>query len=78
VCRIDPKCNPGNAAVITHRSIEEWRAEFDEVVRRYRLGLSDPRAHEKLSREQALALMRKLGFTTGEALRLLRPKERGE
>jgi hypothetical protein len=52
--------------------------EFVEVVRRYRLGLRDPHAPEKLSHEKALALMRKFGFTTGEALRPLRPKERGE
>ncbi len=60
--------------MITHRPIEEWRAELDEVVRRYHLGLSNPHHPESLSQQQAIALIRRLGFTPGEALRLLRPR----
>jgi len=63
--------------MIERRSAEEWRAELDETVRRYHLGLAMPEAGGKLTREEAVARIRKLGFTVGEALRLLRPKERG-
>jgi hypothetical protein len=60
--------------VIRRRSAEDWLAEFEDVVRRYRLGLREPHAQSTLSHEEAVALIQKLGFTTGEALRLLRPK----
>jgi hypothetical protein len=62
--------------MIKRRSAEEWRAELDETVRRYHLGLAIPEAREMLTHEEAVARIRKLGFTVGEALRLLRPKER--
>jgi hypothetical protein len=44
-------------------------------VRRYHLGKAAP-ASERLTQEEALARLRKLGFTVGEGLRLLRPKGR--
>jgi hypothetical protein len=60
--------------MIEKRSAEEWLAELEDTVRRYHLGLARPGAQDKLSQEEALARIRKLGFTLGEALRLLRPK----
>ena len=62
--------------MIERRSAEEWRTELEETVRRYHLGLAKPGARDTLMHEEALARIRKLGFTVGEALRLLRPKER--
>jgi hypothetical protein len=62
--------------MIERRSAEEWLTELEETVRRYHLGLTMPSAGDKLTQEEALARIRKLGFTVGEALRLLRPKER--
>jgi hypothetical protein len=62
--------------MIERRSAEEWLTELEDTVRRYQLGLAMPSAHDKLTQEEALARIRKLGFTVGEALRLLRPKER--
>jgi hypothetical protein len=62
--------------MIERRSAEEWRAELDQTIRRYHLGLAIPEARDKLTQEEAVVRIRKLGFTVGEALRLLRPKER--
>jgi hypothetical protein len=62
--------------MIEIRSAEESLAELEETVRRYHLGIATPNAREKLTQEEALARIRKLGFTLGEALRLLRPKGR--
>jgi hypothetical protein len=61
--------------MIERRSAEEWLAELEDTVRRYQLGKAAP-ASERLTQEEALARLRKLGFTVGEALRLLRPKGR--
>jgi len=61
--------------MIRHRPTEEWLAELDNVVHRYRVGIKTPGARDTLTPEEALKLMRKLGFTNGEALRLLRHKE---
>jgi hypothetical protein len=60
--------------MIEKRSAEECLAELEDTVRRYHLGVG---ASEKLTQQEALARIRKLGFTVGEALRLLRPKGRG-
>ena len=60
--------------MIERRSAEEWLADFDEVVRRYRLGPRRPGAGEALLQQEALARLRRLGFTVGEGLRLLRPR----
>jgi hypothetical protein len=46
-------------------SIEEYRARLDEIIRRYRLGATG---------RDAVARLKELGFTAGEALRLLRPR----
>lgn len=62
--------------MIYRRSAEECLSEINEVVRRYRLGIAEPDASEKLTQEEAIAGLRKLGFTVGEALHLLRPKGR--
>jgi hypothetical protein len=59
--------------MIERRSAEEWLAEFEDTVRRYHLGKAAP-ASERLTQDEALARLRKLGFTVGEGLRLLRPK----
>jgi hypothetical protein len=62
--------------MIERRSVEQWAAELEDTVRRYQLSKAAPNASEKLTLEEALARLRKLGFTVGEGLRLLRPKRR--
>lgn len=62
--------------MIEKRSTEESLAELEEVVRRYQLGVANPRADEKLTQKEALARLQKLRFTVGEGLRLLRPEQR--
>ena len=57
---------------VKQRSHEEWLTELNDAVRRYRAGLADSRAHDKLTYDEAVATIRKLGFTAGEAVRLLR------
>jgi hypothetical protein len=57
------------------RSAEQWTAEFDEVLRRYRPALGEaPAPHGALNRVEAVAALRQLGFSSGDALRLLRRK----
>jgi hypothetical protein len=63
--------------MIARRSTEEYLAELDDILRRYRLHATELGAHAKLTQEEALARLRKLGFTAGEALRLLRLNSRG-
>jgi hypothetical protein len=62
--------------MIARRSAEQWLAEVEEVVRRYRLACADPRSCGKQGAAelltQALAQLRRLGLTQGEGLRLLR------
>jgi hypothetical protein len=55
--------------MIRRRSAEEYLAELEDILRRYRASEANG---QKLSQEEALARLRKLGFTPGEALRLLR------
>jgi hypothetical protein len=57
---------------IKRHSYESWLAEVNDVIRRYRLGIRNPRHAEKLPLDHALAQLRTLGLTTGEATRLLR------
>lgn len=58
--------------MIEKRSLEDTLAAFDDIVRRYRRGINSPGAADSLSREEAIAQLMRLRFTTGEALRLLR------
>ncbi len=58
--------------MIKRASAEEWIAQLEEVIRRYRRPAGDGGARNGLSQEQAVELLRKLGLTRGEALRLLR------
>lgn len=58
--------------VIEYRSSEEWLVALDDIIRRYRQSFSNPRPERQISFDDALSRMRKLGFTTGEAIRLLR------
>jgi hypothetical protein len=66
-------------ATMRSPSAERWVAELDDILRRY-----DPGEREmvvqsgRLNREAAIDALRKLGFTTGEALRLLRSKAGAE
>jgi hypothetical protein len=59
--------------MIWKRGAEDYLARVEAIVRRYRLGIAEPRGGATLELDDALAALRKLGFTTGEALRLLRP-----
>jgi hypothetical protein len=58
--------------VIEHRSSEEWLVAVNDIIRRFRQNSGSARPEEKMSFDEAVSLMRKLGFTTGEAIRLLR------
>ena len=55
-------------------SYESLRAELDDIVERYRARLADDR---RLTHEEAVRRIRKLGFTEGDALRWLGSKPRG-
>ena len=61
--------------MIERRSAEEWLAELEDIARRHHLGKAAP-ASERFTQDEALARLRKLGFTAGGGLRLLRPKRR--
>jgi hypothetical protein len=54
-------------------SLEDALAEFDEIMRRYRHGISSPGAPGALTRDEAIARLMKLRFTAGDAMQLLRP-----
>ncbi|HJT07309.1 MAG TPA: hypothetical protein VJ747_10300 [Stellaceae bacterium] len=58
--------------VVEHRSSEEWLVAVNDIIRRFRQNSPGSRPEERISFDDALSLMRKLGFTTGEAIRLLR------
>jgi len=57
------------------RSAEEYLAELEAILRRYRAGAAEANVAGRLTEEQAVAQLRRLGFTAGEALRLLRPEK---
>lgn len=59
--------------MIEKLSFEEAVAEFDEIMRRYRHGISSPGAPGALTRDEAIARLMKLRFTAGEAMQFLRP-----
>jgi len=58
--------------MIVRRSVEQYLQELEEILRRYRVGLADARASQKFTLGEAQTRLRKLGFTNGEALSLLR------
>lgn len=56
-------------------SYESTRAALDEIIRRYRGDpAGDRRAGPALSREQAIEMIKALGFTRGDAARWLDAK----
>ena len=65
----------GTGMVVQHRSSEEWLVAVNDIIRRFRQNSTGSRPEERISFDDALALIRKLGFTTGEAIRLLRDKK---
>jgi hypothetical protein len=50
---------------------EEWLAEVEAIIRGYRAGSVDDRRGEALTRDEAVARLRHLGLTAGEAWRWL-------
>jgi hypothetical protein len=56
------------------QSYESSRAALDNIIERYRGGLAGDRGRLALTREQAIELIKALGFTRGDALRWLDPK----
>jgi hypothetical protein len=62
--------------MIERLSFEDALAEFDEIMRRYRRGISSPGVADSLTRDEAIARLMKLRFTAGEAMQLLRPHTR--
>ena len=57
--------------MMKHRTSEEWLAEVDAVIRRYRSGHSERVGYTRLTQEEAVAELRRLGLTYGEAVRWL-------
>jgi hypothetical protein len=53
------------------QSYESSRAALDDIIRRYRAGLGSDRGGPALSREQAVDMIKALGFTRADALRWL-------
>lgn len=62
--------------MIERLSFEDALAEFDDIMRRYRHGISAPGAPGALTRDEAIARLMKLHFTAGEAMQLLGPHTR--
>jgi hypothetical protein len=62
--------------MIERVSFEDALAEFNEIIRRYRHGISSPGAPDALRRDEAIARLMKLHFTAGEAMQLLGPATR--
>ena len=54
--------------VATHRTAEEWVAEFDNIINQYRNG--EPK-RAPLTRGQAIERLVELGFSEGDAVRYL-------
>lgn len=53
---------------------ERCRAKLDDIIERYRAGRVGDRGRATLTREQAVLLIRALGFTLGDAMRWLDAK----
>ena len=60
------------------RSYESLRAEFDDIVGRYRALIVRDRGEGGLTREEAVKRIRQLGFTEGDAERWLGPQPRSK
>jgi hypothetical protein len=60
--------------MIQTRPVEQYLAELEDILHRYRLGLAEIEAPNKLTLDEALMMLRHLGYATGDALRLLRGK----
>jgi hypothetical protein len=58
--------------MIQTRPVEQYLAELDDILHRYRLGLAEGGAPNALTLDQALAMLRHLGYSNGDGLRLLR------
>ena len=60
------------------RSHEDWLAEFNDIVRRYRQGATDPkfRPNDWLTWDGAIEQLEDLGFTKGEAIHMLQRERR--
>jgi hypothetical protein len=57
------------------QSHEDWLAELDDILRRYRCGSpTDPKARSA-DWSDAIERLEKLGFSTGEAMHVLRGKQ---
>jgi hypothetical protein len=70
----DVSPNHGNTHVPTMRqprSSEEWLAAVDDIIRRYRTHSVELGRKAPLTQEEAIAALRRLGLTTGDALRWL-------
>jgi hypothetical protein len=50
---------------------EEWLAEVEAIIRSYRMGSAENRGDGALTRDEAVARLRRLGLTAGEAWRWL-------
>jgi hypothetical protein len=63
-------------SMIYRRSAEQFLAELAEILHGFQTHVAT-RGREGPAREEALFRLRKLGFTSGEALGLLRKARRG-
>jgi hypothetical protein len=59
-------------------SYESLRAELDDIVERYRADTARDESKGALTREEAVKLIRQLGFTEGDAERWLGSKPRSK
>ena len=57
--------------MLKRRTSEEWLAEVNAIIRRYRSGYTERLGAGPLTREEAIARLRRLGLTQGEAERWL-------
>lgn len=60
--------------MIARRSAEEFLAELEDIIRRYRNESAGTMLND-VGSEEAVRRLRKLGFTAGQSLELLRGKK---
>lgn len=53
------------------RTSEDWLAEVDAIIRRYRSGSKERAGEASMTEEEAIAQLRRLGVAYGEAVRWL-------